>query len=80
MFSQGQGQVVRAAQPRQSWYLVPRGGGGGVGVVNTPSTQEEFVQLPILEKDDKQLIDNNRPISLLSISGNISEKIIFTNL
>ena len=23
MFSQGQGQVVRAAQPRQSWYLVP---------------------------------------------------------
>ena len=23
MFSQGHGQVVRAAPPRQSWYLVP---------------------------------------------------------
>ena len=25
MFSQGQGQVVQAAQPRQSCYLVPPG-------------------------------------------------------
>ena len=35
---------------------------------------------PIYKKDDKQLITNYRPISLLPIWGKILEKIIVTNL
>ena len=35
---------------------------------------------PIFKKGDKQLIKNNRPISLLPICGKIFEKIIFNNL
>ena len=35
---------------------------------------------PIFKKDDKQLIKNYRPISLLPIRGKILEKIIFNNL
>ena len=35
---------------------------------------------PILKKDDKQLIKNYRPISLLPICSKIFEKIIFINL
>ena len=34
----------------------------------------------IFKKDDKQLIKNYRPISLLPICGKIFEKIIFNNL
>ena len=35
---------------------------------------------PIFKKDDKQLIKNYRPISLLPICGKKFEKIIFNNL
>ena len=35
---------------------------------------------PIFKKNDKQLIKNYRPISLLPICGKIFEKIIFNNL
>ena len=35
---------------------------------------------PIFKKDDKQLINNYRPISLLPICGKILENIIFNNL
>ena len=35
---------------------------------------------PIHKKDDKQLVKNYRPISLLPICGKIFEKIIFNNL
>ena len=35
---------------------------------------------PIFKKGDKQLIQNYRPISLLSLCGQIFEKIIFNNL
>ena len=36
--------------------------------------------IPIFKKDDKQLIKNYSPISLLPICGKIFEKIIFNNL
>ena len=36
--------------------------------------------IPIFKKGDKQLIKNDRPISLLPICGKIFEKIIFNNL
>ena len=35
---------------------------------------------PIFNKEDKQLVKNNRPISLLPICGKLFEKIIFTSL
>ena len=35
---------------------------------------------PVLKKDNKQLIKNYRPISLLPIFGKVFEKIIFINL
>ena len=35
---------------------------------------------PIFKKNDKQLIKNYRPISLLPICGKIFEKILFNNL
>ena len=35
---------------------------------------------PIYKKDDKQLVKNYRPISLLPICGKIFEKIVFGNL
>ena len=35
---------------------------------------------PIYKKEDKQLIKNYRPISLLPICGKMFEKIIFNNL
>ena len=35
---------------------------------------------PIFKKGDKQLIKNNRPISLLPICGKVFEKTIFNNL
>ena len=36
--------------------------------------------MPIHKKEDKQLVGNYRPISLLPICGKIFEKIIFNNL
>ena len=35
---------------------------------------------PVYKKNDKQLIKNYRPISLLPICGKLFEKIIFNNL
>ena len=35
---------------------------------------------PILKKEDKRLVKNYQPISLIPICGNLFEKIIFTSL
>ena len=35
--------------------------------------------IPVHKKNDKQLVENYRPISLLPIFGKIFEKIIFTS-
>ena len=35
---------------------------------------------PIFKKDDKQLVKNYQPISLLPICGKLFEKLIFTSL
>ena len=36
--------------------------------------------VPLFKKNDKQLLNNYRPISLLPICGKIFEKVIFNNL
>ena len=45
-----------------------------------PNEWKKVNIVPIHKKDDKQLIQNYRPVSLLPICGEIFEKIIFNSL
>ena len=45
-----------------------------------PYTWKKSNVIPVHKKNDKQLINNYRPVSLIPIFGKISERIIFNNI
>ena len=49
-------------------------------VSKVPKIWKEANLSPILKKDDKSLVSNYRPISVLSCVGKIQERIVFTKI
>ena len=45
-----------------------------------PSEWKKANVVPVFKKGDKQLVKNYYPISLLSITGNISEKLLYNQM
>ena len=45
-----------------------------------PDIWKRSILIPIHEKDDKQIVNNYKPISLLPIFGKFLEKLLFNSL
>ena len=41
---------------------------------------KEAIVVPVYKKDDKKFLKNSRPVSILPVSGNLFEKLMFNGM